>query len=293
MYIPDFIYHKPKSLSEALSILKVCEKGILIAGGTDLLVEIKKGVRKVTDLISLSDVAELREIDNNDDYIKIGPSLTHNDVMNSTIIKHEFPALSEACSKVGSHQIRNSATIGGNLCTGASCADTAPILLAYEASVKLSSVGGEHIVPLKEFIINHHVTTINSDEIMTGILINKSKLRTVACFEKFGLREAASISVASSSSVLKFDNDNCISARIVVGACGPIPIVSENAGSFLEGRTLKELIDSDDLLAQAGELASNDSKPISDIRGSADYRRHLVKILTVAAIRKSLNQIAN
>jgi CO/xanthine dehydrogenase FAD-binding subunit len=293
MYIPDFNYHKPKSLLEALSILKECETGILIAGGTDLLVEIKKGVRKVTDLITLSGVPELLQIDNNDDFINIGPSLTHNDIMNSKIIKSELPALAEACSKVGSHQIRNSATIGGNICTGASCADTAPILLAYEASVQLTSIVSERLVPLKDFIINHHVTTIRSDEIMTGIIINKSKHKTVACFEKFGLREAASISVASSSSVIRFDSENCISANIVVGACGPIPIISENAGSFLSGKSLKELIESNDFLVRAGELASNDSKPISDIRGTADYRRHLVKILTVAAIRKSLNQIAN
>ena len=293
MYIPDFKYHKPKSLSETLTILNECESGIPFAGGTDILVEIKKGVRKVSDLISLSNVKDLHNIDNNSETISIGPWLTHNDIMNSDIIKKEIPALADACSKIGSHQIRNTATIGGNLCTSASCADTAPILLAYGASVRLSSLSGDRIVPLRDFMLNHHKTCIQPNEIMSAIIISKSKFTTVASFEKFGLREAASISVASASAVIRFDNALCINAKIVVGACSPVPSISDNAGNLLTNKPLSEFTRNDKLINHAGEQASSDSKPISDIRGSADYRRHLVKILTITAIKKCINQIAN
>lgn len=293
MYISDFIYHRPNTLYEALNLLNECESAIPLAGGTDLLVEIKKGVRKISDLISLGSVSELKEIENNPFYISIGPGLTHNEIFNNPVINSELPALANACSKVGSHQIRNTATIGGNLCTGASCADTAPILLAYEASVKLQSVTGERIVPLKDFIINHHQTCIKSNEIMSAILINKSSHRTAAYFEKFGLRDAASISVASASTVLRFDGESCVGAKVVVGACGPVPILSESASEFLKGKSISDLARKEDILIQIGELASNDTKPISDIRGSADYRRHLVKILTIAAVKNCINQIAN
>ena len=284
MYIPDFNYHKPANLAEALSIMEQCDSGIPLAGGTDLLVEIKKGVRKVTDLVSLSSVDELKKIENNNDNIVIGPGLTHNQIADSEIIKSELPALSDACSKIGSHQIRNSGTIGGNLCTGASCADTAPILMAYDAEVKLQSNSSERILPLVEFMKNHHVTDIGRNEIMTEIIIKKSNYKTFASFEKFGLRDAASISVASSSCVLKFDGEICNYAKVVVGACSPVPVISENASMFLLGKNLNDLSKDQNTIDKAAELASGDSKPISDIRGTADYRRHLVKVLTVKAL---------
>ncbi|MCL5990995.1 MAG: xanthine dehydrogenase family protein subunit M [Bacteroidetes bacterium] len=290
MYISDFKYHKPVSIGEASQILEQSEIGLPLAGGTDLLVEVKKGIRKFSDLVSLSEIPELKIIDVDSQNIYIGAGLTHNGLVYSEIIKNKIPAFSEAASKIGSEQVRNTGTVGGNLCTGASCADTAPILMAYNAQVELTSHKSTRTLPLRKFIISHHKTEIKKNEIMTRIIVPIQHKSSGASFVKFGLREASSISVASSAVMIEFISGICKNINIVIGACAPTPVISKNANKIILGKTIDELIGNSELIESIVIAAANDTIPIDDIRGSAEYRRHLVRVLTKQALALAIER---
>ncbi|MCW9097885.1 MAG: FAD binding domain-containing protein, partial [Ignavibacteriaceae bacterium] len=233
MYIQDFTYHKPATVQEACKLLGNEKNAAAIAGGTDVLVEIKKGLRHNDNIISLSGIKELKILEEAKSHLVIGAAVTHNQIKNSKFIKEKFPALAEAASLIGTDQVRNTATVGGNLCTGASCCDMAPILIASNASAEIFSAKGKRIVPLKDFFIFHKETSIRKGELMTKIIVPNIKPGEGACFQKFGLREASSISVASVSAYVKIKDGVFVDSRIVIGAVAPIPKISEKASSIL------------------------------------------------------------
>lgn len=284
MIIEDFIYHKPHSIEEACKLLEHSDNGAPIAGGTDMLVEIKQGLRYHKDIISLSAINVLKDILESENNLEIGAGVTHNEVAASLLIKKYFPAISEAASKIGTDQIRNTGTVGGNLCTGASCCDMAPILLALDASVEIASSSEKRNVSLKDFFIFHKETSLGKGELMTKIVLSKPESKTGASFEKFGLRETASISVASTAAMMKFNNKICTDACIVIGAVAPIPIICNRTNEMLIGKKILDFTEDSETLEQAGNLASEDSIPIDDIRGTAVFRRNIIKVLTRRAI---------
>jgi CO/xanthine dehydrogenase FAD-binding subunit len=284
MYIPEFKYHKPVTLQEACTLLENKENAAAIAGGTDVLVEIKKGLRHNDNIISLSGIKELKILEEAQKHLVIGAAVTHNQIKNSKIIKEKFPALAEAASMIGTDQVRNTATVGGNLCTGASCCDMAPILIASDASAEIISAKGKRIVQLKDFFIFHKETSIKNGELMTKIMVPNLQPGAGACFKKFGLREASSISVASVSAYVKIKDGVCVDSRIVIGAVAPIPKISGKASSILSDVKVAEFTDRSSVLIEVGEAAAADSLPLDDIRGTAVFRRDLVKVLTQRAV---------
>ena len=291
MYLKDFTYHRPQTISEACSILERSKDGAPIAGGTDILVEFKKGLRQTGDIVSLTEIKELKIIAENENGITIGSCATHNEVNRSSIIKNKFPALSEAASKIGTDQIRNTGTIGGNLCTGASCCDMAPILIVLNANVEIVGSSHTRVVSLKDFFIFHKETAMKKGEIMTKIIVPFSPPGEAAGFEKFGLREAASISVASVAVRLSTDGNICTDSCVVIGAVAPTPKICSKAMDILKGKKVKDLTENSELLRSIGEAAVKESLPLDDIRGSAGYRRHLVNILAQRALVNTANRL--
>ena len=287
MYLKDFTYHKPQTLKEACSILEQSSNGAPIAGGTDILVEFKKGLRQNKDIVSLTEIKELKTINENGNELIIGACATHNEVLKSSLIKKIFPALSEAASKIGTDQIRNTGTIGGNLCTGASCCDMAPILIALNASAEIVSSYSKRVVLLKDFFIFHKETSLKKGELMTKIIVPIPKRGMGSSFEKFGLRETASISVASVSVSITSDGNICTDSSIVIGAVAPTPKISINAINTLKGEKINELTENTSLLKSIGEAAVKDTLPIDDLRGSANFRRNIVNVLTQRAAVKA------
>jgi carbon-monoxide dehydrogenase medium subunit len=287
LYLKDFTYHKPQTLTEACRILEQCKNGAPIAGGTDILVELKKGLRQNEEIVSLIGIKELNVINENDNELIIGACVAHNEVSKSSLIRKRFPALSEAASKIGTHQIRNTGTIGGNLCTGASCCDMAPILIALNASVEIVSSSLKRVVLLKDFFIFHKETSIKKGELMTKIIVPIRQRGIGASFEKFGLRETASISVASVSVSIISDGNICTDSCIVIGAVAPTPRISKKGSEILNGKKIKELTKDSALLKSIGETVVKDSLPVDDLRGSAEFRRHLVNVLTQRAVIKA------
>jgi len=203
MYISDFNYHKPKSVKEAINLLAKSENGAAIAGGTDILVEIKKGLRNNTDIISLSGINELKTLNEDENFFYIGAGLTHSEIIASEILKKNLSAFQDALTKIGSEQIRNRGTIGGNLCTGASCCDSAPILMAVNAQVEICNADKTRKIPLRDFFLHSHQTALKKGEIITKIIVPKTVAGVGAHYEKFGLREATSISVVSAAVMVK------------------------------------------------------------------------------------------
>ncbi len=290
MLLPDFNYHKPKTLSDAFKILDSYNNVALMAGGTDLLVEMKMGRRNHDNIISLNDINELNEISEDENFIYIGPAVTFHKLQQSEIIKHFIPVLIEAVSKIGSHQVRNSGTIGGNLCTCASCADSAPILIAHNAEVEVSSSDGRKRLLLTDFQLNHHKVNITKREILTKIIVQKPNPNFVSSFQKFGLRESASISVASVAVGLLIENSLIADANIVIGACAPTPIKCRSAISKILKINIKDIYAGSEVLNGIAESTTSDIKPIDDIRGSAEYRTEIVKTITKRAIIQALDR---
>lgn len=291
MYISDFNYHKPATIDEACRILSESPDGAPLAGGTDILVEMKQGLRHHLDIVSLMNIAALKTIELREGELFIGAGATHNQVAHSTLIKKDFPAIAEAASAIGTEQIRNTGTIGGNLCTGASCCDMAPILMALDARVVIRSANESRTVPLSDFFVSHKETRIRKGEIMTTVIIPAEAIGTGASFEKFGLREAASISVASTAAAVKQKNDVCSSACVVIGAVAATPKICTRANHILTGKKISELTGNASILEEVSAAAVADAVPIDDLRGSAEYRRHLIRTLTRRALRNALARL--
>ena len=284
MFLNDFTYHRPATLEEACRLLERCKNCAPIAGGTDVLVEIKKGLRHNDEIISLKEIAELKLLNKDKNNLYIGAGVTHNEVKKSLIIKENFSALSEAASNIGTEQIRNTGTVGGNLCTGASCCDMAPVLIAYNADVEIASSTKRRVVSLKDFFIHHKETSLAKGEIMTKIIVPIPKSGEGVSFLKFGLREAASISVASVSVRINSDGDVCTDSCVVIGAVAPTPRISSKAIEVLNNKKITDLINNEEMLKSIGEASAKDSLPLDDLRGSAKFRKQLVNILTQRAV---------
>lgn len=289
MYISDFNYLKPGSLEEACRMLNEYPDSSVLAGGTDLLVEIKQGTRFCQNIVSLGNVQELKSLEEKGDELIIGAAVTHNEVSGSGIVRKFCSAIAEAAAKIGSDQIRNVGTIGGNLCTGASCCDMGPILIAINGKVEITSPNSQRTVLLKDFFSSHRKTAVGKNEIMTKIIVTRPGSNRRVCFEKFGLREAVSVSVVSVAGSMAVTDDICTKATIVLGAVAPTPKISEKANQALEGKSVTDLKNNPLLLDRIGEAAAQDCQPIDDIRGTGEYRRELVKVLTKRVILRAID----
>lgn len=292
MYLPEFNYHQPSSLKDALAILSGSGNAALMAGGTDLLVEMKKGLRRHSDLVSLVRIPELKDIRTDEHNIYVGSGVTHNTIIANDSIGEILPVLVEAVSKIGSEQVRNIGTIGGNLCTAASCCDTAPVLLSLDASVEIMNHEGVRTIPLKDFFVFNKKTVLVKGDILTKIIIPRPAAGTGAAYEKFGLREAGAIAVVSVAVFIELKEHVVANASVVIGAVAPTPRISGNASAALIGKDISELLDNPVLIEAAGNAAVTDSIPIDDIRGGAQYRRDVLKVLTVRAAKTAIGRAA-
>ncbi|MCF6341666.1 MAG: xanthine dehydrogenase family protein subunit M [Bacteroidales bacterium] len=288
MYLKEFKFYRPGTLSEALEMLSNAENGALKAGGTDLLVEMKKGLRSYSELISLTDLAELKEQNEDAEFVRLGAGLTHSEILDSELVRKYFPAFAEAVLQIGSDQVRNTGTLGGNLCTAAACCDSAPVLIALDAEVEMMNKKGTETIALKDFFVHNRRTVLKKDQILTTVVVKKCAPHTGVHFEKFGLRQGSAIAVVSVAALLTIEDGHCKDARIVIGAVAPTPLVSYNAINAIKGKKLGEFYEKSEIILAAGKAASEDSVPIDDVRGGAQFRRNVLNTLTQRAILTAL-----
>ncbi|MBW1811450.1 MAG: xanthine dehydrogenase family protein subunit M [Deltaproteobacteria bacterium] len=272
-------YHRPLSLAEVFELRRVSPEAELIAGGTDMMVRVKNHVSSPADLISLRNIENLSGIEPGD-VTRIGALTTISNLIEHAELAEKFPVLVEAASQLGSPQIRNVATLGGNLCNCSPCADTATPLLVHEASLRLQSPDQTREVPLQEFFVGPGQTCAAPEEILTDILLPSPKPNARTVFMKKG-RVKMDLAIASLSVLLEMDNDTCTKARLAAGSVAPVALRLFEVEQFLEGKQLNR-----SLAALAGKQAAKIISPISDIRASQEYRRQIIEVFVKRSIEK-------
>lgn len=261
-------YLQPQTVPESLQLLT--EHGAsarIVAGGTDIMVELSRGIRPTDTLIDISAVEGLRRIERDGDTIVLGALTTHNDVVASALCREFARPLAEACWEVGAPQLRARGTVAGNLITASPANDTITPLIALEADLVLLSTRGERRVPLRDFYLGVRHTALAPNELLYEIRIPALGGNQRGRFLKLGLRRAQAISVIDLAIVLALDGDLVTEARIALGSLAPTIVRAKDAEAFLLGQALTP-----EICVQAASLALNAVSPISDVRGSADYR---------------------
>jgi xanthine dehydrogenase iron-sulfur cluster and FAD-binding subunit A len=254
----------------------------VVAGATDLILELERGIRPDVDtLIDVTRIPRLDRIElDADGVIHIGPLVTHNHCALSKLLREKAYPLARAAWEVGAPQIRNRATVAGNLITASPANDTITPLMALEAWVTLQSVNGKRQVRLKDFYTGVRKTVLQPDEILVDIAFHALGENQRGTFVKLALRRAQAISVVNVAILLTGNLPKINSAAITLGAVAPTIIHALEAEAFLAGKTL-----SDETISHAAELAAQSAQPIDDIRGSAAYRREMVRVLTLRGLK--------
>jgi carbon-monoxide dehydrogenase medium subunit len=276
-------YINATTIDEVLQLLK--DKGArarIVAGGTDLVLELERGVRKGIDtLIDVTRIPDLDQITiDEDDIIHIGPLVTHNHCVESRLIRERAYPLARAAWEVGAPQIRNRGTISGNLITASPANDTITPLMALDASVTLQSTKSTRTIALKDFYQGVRKTVMQPDEMMVDISFPAMKDMSRGTFIKIALRRAQAISIVDAAVMLGFEADTVESASIALGSVAPTIIRATEAEKYLKGKSL-----TDDVIAEAARLTMNASKPIDDIRGSAAYRLEMVRVCILRGLK--------
>jgi CO/xanthine dehydrogenase FAD-binding subunit len=278
----NFDYIRPGNMDEAIAALRANDNACVLAGGTDLLVGLKTNSVRPKCIIDLKGIPNINSIEYNDGF-KFGTLATVRDIETSPLLREKIPALCEAAATLGSIQIRNRATIGGNLCNGSPAADMAAILLAMNCEVKIVSPDGEKKLILDQFFAGPGITALARDEVLSEIIIPKEIQSYKGVYLKHGPRRAMDIGIVNIAILLNadFKSRRCNRIAIALGAVAPTPIRAKKAEALLEGRPLKT-----ELIREAAETASSEAKPISDFRASADYRLELIKSLVAKGIQQ-------
>jgi carbon-monoxide dehydrogenase medium subunit len=280
-------YYNVDTMEKATSLLaEIGSAARIVAGATDLILELERGQRKGTStLIDISRVPNQNLITEDESgIIHLGPMVTHNDCVNSSLLEEKALPLVLACWQVGSPQIRNRGTIAGNLITGSPANDCISPLMAMNACVILQSIRGKRSVNLQDFYTGVRKTVMQPDEVLVDIQFPAMKSSMKGVYLKSALRKAQAISVVNASIILEFSGETVKKASITLGAVAPKIIHAENAEGFLAGKTLSSAV-----IAETAKLANAAARPIDDVRGSASYRSYTVGIL----VKHGLERIAN
>ena len=279
-------YRRPTSLAEALAALAHAGPDArIVAGGTDVMVELGRGTKPARELIDLTALDdELRFVTDHGDRIVLGALTTHNDVLASHDLRRDALPLVQACFEVGAPQIRTRGTIAGNLVTASPANDTITALVALDAEVELASSGARRRVGVDDFCTGFRTTALQRGELVRSIGVRKLDADRRGIFLKLGLRRAQAISVINVAIVVTFDAARVADARIALGCVAPTIVRARAAEAALGGRPLDRAA-----RAEAGALAAADIAPIDDVRGSADYRRTAI----AALVERALEAIAD
>ncbi len=273
-------YHRPASIQQAIGLLASTPGARPLAGGTDLLVQVKKGQRSPGALVSLRSIPRLRHI-RIGQRVSLGAGATIADILHHQDLKGLYPALVQAASTLGSMQIRNVATVGGNLCNASPAADLAPPLLVLGARARIIGPRGEREVPLQDFFIAPGSTVLASDELLLSLSLPLPEPGSGSIFMRKS-RVAMDLAKVSVAVQLCVDGSRCRQIHVAAGAVAPVPLRLSRVEDMLRGAEL-----TGDLLERAAGLAQDCVSPITDLRSSAEYRRKLVAVL----LRRCLEQV--
>ena len=279
----SFEYHEPTSVREAVELgARFGADGCFLAGGTDLLVQIRRGQILPRHVVSLHRVPGLDAIETNGS-IALGALVTHRRLERAAGFRGALAALSESAAVVGGHQIRNVATVGGNIVNASPAADVVPVLLALDATLDLLGPDGERSLPLEAFASAPGVTARRPGELVTRARCPRLAPNSATAFLKAGRRRAMEIALVCVAVRLTLDasRERCLEARIALGAVAPVTLRARAAERGLQGRPLTAPV-----MAEAGRAAAGECQPITDVRASARYRALLVATLVERALAR-------
>ncbi|MDR0649103.1 MAG: xanthine dehydrogenase family protein subunit M [Synergistaceae bacterium] len=289
MYLPDFDYYAPESVSEALDLLtEHKENAKVICGGTDLLPKMKHELLAPKVLISIKKLPNIKKIE----YVKgkgisIGAAATHNEIVFSEVVNSKYPSICNAAAQMAANQVRHVGTIGGNIVSAVPSADLPPILIALGATAKIAGPGKERVIPLEDVFTGPQQNCLEANELLTEIFIPDGDM-TCSTYHKFALRRAGALAVVGVAVALQTKGcaDGACSiedARIVYGAVAPTPMRGVKAEAVVKGKMA-----TDDVFEEAGKVAYSECKPISDFRASEEYRRNLVGVYTKRCLKRAI-----
>jgi len=277
----DFVAAKDSSHAVAL-LAQHGPRVKVLAGGTDLLADLKFSAASHHPqvVVDISRAEDLRGIQMTDQGLRIGSLVTHTEIMRSPIVREQLPALVDAAHTIGAVQTRNLGTLGGNLVTAVPSMDSGPTLVALDAIVTVAGPAGKRQMPLTEFFVGPRKTVLKSDELLVEIIIPKENVGKPTHFLKFGLRKGQALALVNVAASFWIGDGNTFKApRVGLGAVAPKVIHATSAETYLEGKPITP-----EAMMEAGRVAVDDAKPISDFRASAAYRRDLISVLTRRAL---------
>jgi CO/xanthine dehydrogenase FAD-binding subunit len=262
------------------------ETACVMAGGTDLLIAIREKGLRPSCVVDIKRIIELRGIQRlNGGGLSVGATTTLHEIETNRTVREICPVLGDAVGMIGSLQVRNRGTIGGNLSNASPAADSAPALLVLDAQLELVSASGTRVIPAEAFFVGPGKCVLKQGEILKGIRIPQPASHTQSAYLKFGPRKAMDIAVVGVAVSLKFEGDgSCREARLALGSVAPTPVRVKKAEAALLGELNEQRIQ-----AAAG-LAVAETSPVDDVRGGKAYRAHLVRVLAIRAIKQAIAQ---
>lgn len=285
MYLPDFEYYAPDSVAEACKMLTdFGARAKVFAGGSDLLPKMKHGLIAPEVLISLKNIGDMKKIE----YVQgkgvvVGGRSTHNDVVFSAEMEKRYKSVCSAAKSMAANQIRHIGTVAGNIASSVPSADLPPILIALNATITLISPDGARSLPLEDVFTGPGQTVIKPNEILTEVIIPDQAM-TGSKYCKFALRKSGALATVGVAVAVQVEGKKIKDARIALGAVSPTPVRAKKAEAFLIGKEISE-----DVYAEAGQIACGECKPITDFRATAEYRTDMVRVFTKRALKEAVD----
>ena len=278
-------YEAPTSLDQAIGLLAAAgDDGRMLAGGTDLIIQMRAGVREPGQVIDAKKIPELQTLSYDaQSGLRLGAALACCEIIDNPTVRQHYPGLVEAAGLIGSDQILARASVGGNVCNGSPAADTTPALIALNATCHIAGPNGTREVAVEDVVTAPGQTALAADELLVEFRIPAPSAKAADCYQRFIPRNEMDIAVVGVGSCVALDGDTCSAARIGLGAVAARPLLAEEAGAALVGKPLD-----DAAIDAAAKLAQAAASPISDMRGTAEFRTHLVGVLT----RRTLEEAA-
>ncbi len=281
----DFAYHKPKDMAEALGLLARYQgRAQLLAGGTDLIVWLKEGLKTPEAVIDIKAVPELKRLELADGVLRVGGRVTFSELIASPLVKKHFPVLWEAARTVASCGVRNRATLAGNICSAIPSLDGGPALLVYEAVVLARSLKGERRIPINEWFTGPKRTALRPDELVVEIELPVPSGKSAGCYAKLGRYRGEDLAQVGLAVAV---DDSGNGPRLAFCAVGPVPKRAAKIEAFLKGHRRT----AEDMLA-AQELVAKEISPIADLRASKEYRLHMAQVMLERALKCAEQRLA-
>ncbi len=285
-----FEYFEPTTIGEGVELLtRYGPEASLLAGGTDLVVKLRQRTVRPLAVISLGGLPELKKLEwGSDGSLEIGAMKTLTEIENSIALAKDFDLIRQGAGAVSSPQVRNVATLGGNCCNASPAADTVPGLMAAGASARIVGHSGTRLLPLDDFFIGPGKNALLRDELLAGFRVPPPTPRTGGVYKKYAPRGEVDMAIVGVAAKLTLDRSHHVQeVRIVLGGVAPTPVRARRAEEMLLGQRLKE-----ELIAEAARLAADESRPISDQRASAPYRKEMVRVWTRHTLEEAFQRAA-